>query len=421
MAEVPSNVRHWVVFYSVTLAVLAYMDRVTISQAAGPISADLHLSKGQMGLIFSAFGLAYALFEMPSGVLGDLFGPRKVLVRVVLWWSGATAATGAAWSFGSLWIIRFLFGAGEAGCFPNITKAFSVWLPASERSRAQGLLWAFARWGGAFTPPLVVLAFHYVSWRWAFVAFGAIGLVWSFFFNRWFRDRPEDHPGVNAAELDLLRDVSRLAAHSDRLPWRKLTSNLSVWLLAAQYFCLIFSWIFYITWLPTYLQEYHHQSQAAAARLAVIPLLCGGIGSLLCGVVAPRLSRRMGSVSRARRTLSTAGLVGAAALLVIATRIADPFWATMTMGLASFSNDFDTPPSWNAAMDIGGRYAGSVAGAMSTAGHIAAIVAPSVGGFLLDWTHGNWNLFIYIMAGVFALGAVCWQFIDSATPVNISV
>ena len=128
-----------------------------------------------MGSIFAAFALAYAAFEVPGGWMGDAMGPRKVLMRIVIWWSAFTALTGAMWSFASMWLTRFLFGAGEAGCFPNLTKAFSVWLPADERVRAQGIMWTFARWGGAFTPPLVIFVLKYMNWRMAFVLFGMLG------------------------------------------------------------------------------------------------------------------------------------------------------------------------------------------------------------------------------------------------------
>src|SRR5262249_30878480 len=128
----PSNTRQGVIIFAVTLAILSYIDRVCISQAAPLISNDLHFSKTEMGAIFAAFGLAYAFFEIPGGWMGDWMGARKVLMRIVIWWSAFTALTGAMWSFFSLWITRFLFGAGEAGCFPNLTKAFSIWLPSHE-------------------------------------------------------------------------------------------------------------------------------------------------------------------------------------------------------------------------------------------------------------------------------------------------
>src|SRR5450432_2370463 len=197
----PTRVRYWVIVFAVTLAVVTYIDRVSISFAEKSIREDLGLTKVQMGWVFTAFGWAYALFEIPGGYLGDWIGPRAVLTRIVLWWSFFTAATGWAWNFVSLLVTRFLFGAGEAGCFPNLTKAFTTWLPAREQVQAQGILWTFARWGGALTPPLVILVFRYMSWRWAFVLFGALGTIWAAFFYAWFRDNPRDHTSVNAAEL----------------------------------------------------------------------------------------------------------------------------------------------------------------------------------------------------------------------------
>jgi ACS family glucarate transporter-like MFS transporter len=413
----PTHARHWVIFFAVTLAILSYFDRVVMSQAAKPISAELHLTKSQMGSVFSAFALAYALFEVPSGWLGDFMGPRRVLVRIVLWWSSFTALTGAAWSLGSLRVIQLLFGAGEAGGFPNLTKAFSSWLPLNERSRAQGLMWTFGRWGGAFTPPIVIFALHHMSWRWAFVCFGSLGLVWAFFFNRWFRDRPEDHPSVNAAELELLKGVSANAAGHANVPWAKLIRHRSLWLIWVQYFCLSFPWYFYITWLPTYLQEYRHQTPEAASRLAILPLFFGGLGSLTCGFITPRLAKSWGSMKRARRTIATFGFLAAALLLFLSTRIENAILGTLVLACASFANDLDMPPSWNTCMDMGGKYAGTVAGSMNMMGNLAGFAAPWIAGIILDrWR--DWNLFFYLMIAVYLCGAVCWPFIDPVTPIE---
>ena len=161
--------------FGMSLAVLAYIDRTVIAQAAPLISADLGFDKIMMGTVLSAFLLGYGLFEIPGGWYGDWVGARKGLMRIVLAWSAFTAMTGAAWSFTSMIVIRFLFGVGEAGCFPIIAKSFTTWLPRSERTRAQGLLWMAARWGGAFTPLLVVWVLQFVNWRAAFVLFGLLG------------------------------------------------------------------------------------------------------------------------------------------------------------------------------------------------------------------------------------------------------
>src|SRR5512137_396920 len=220
----PTSTRYWVIVFAVALAIIQYIDRVCISQAAPLISRDLTLSKSQMGWVFSAFTLAYALFEIPAGYLGDRIGPRKVLLRIVLWWSLFTAVTGWAWNWVSLLVTRFLFGAGEAGAFPNLTKAFHRWLPLHERTRAQGIMWMSARLGGAFTPGLVFLCLQCVSWRRAFLLFGLLGIVWAIVFFWWYRDNPRAIKQVNAAEAALL-PVEADAGQHFRAPWKLLFTS----------------------------------------------------------------------------------------------------------------------------------------------------------------------------------------------------
>ena len=200
-----THVRYWVIVFAVTLAIIQFIDRVCISQAAPSISRDLKLDKAQMGWVFAAFTLAYGLFEIPAGYLGDRIGPRKVLLRIVLWWSFFTVATGWVRSWTSLFVTRFLFGAGEAGGFPNLTKAFNRWLPPRERAREQGVMWLSVRLGGAFTPLLVFACLQFVSWRTAFLLFGLLCVVWAVLFYRWYRDDLHAHQSVNAAEAECCR------------------------------------------------------------------------------------------------------------------------------------------------------------------------------------------------------------------------
>jgi len=416
-SQTPTRARYWVIVFAVTLAILAYIDRVCISMAAPIMSKDLGLSKKEMGTIFSAFALAYALFEIPGGWLGDYMGPRKVLMRIVLWWSAFTAATGLAGGLSSLWIIRFLFGAGEAGCFPNLTKSFTTWLPVQERVRAQGIMWTFARWGGAFTPPLVLFVFKFMDWRSAFMLFGGIGLIWAFFFYNWYRDNPKDHKSINAAELALLGDAADMAGSHGNVPWAKLIRSRTVWLLWVQYFCLSFPWYFFITWLPTYLKEARHLEDAEVATYAILPLLLGGLGSLFCGLVSAPVARVMG-LKNARRTLATAGFLGASVLLVVSINTANALLAMIFMGLASFCNDLVMPGSWGTCMDIGGKYAGTLSGSMNMMGNMAGFVAPTLGGYIIQETGGNWNMFLYTMAGVYLVGTLCWPLIDPVTPID---
>ncbi|HVS52876.1 MAG TPA: MFS transporter [Opitutaceae bacterium] len=413
----PTGARHWLLAFASALAVITFIDRVLMSQTKLSIATDLKLTDVQMGTIFSAFGLAYALFEIPGGWLGDKIGPRKVLMRVVMFWSIFTAATGRAWNYASLAIMQFLFGAGEAGAFPNLAKAFNNWLPAAERSRAVGVMWLSSRWGGAVTPLLVVWVIGLVGWRWTFAVFAIPGFLWAILFWRWFRDHPRDHPSVNAAELALLPERQAAAEHV-AVPWAQLLRSRTVWLLFIQYFCFGYGWYFYITWLPTYVKEVRHMELQKGALLSGIPLFFGGFACILSGWLAGNLARRGFAIPRIRRTFAYIAYGGAAALLLVSSHIADPVPAMLAMGLASFCLDLVLPVCWSTAMDVGGKYAGTVSGTMNMAGQIGgAIVGPSVVGFILQYAHRDWGLTFAISAAIYVIGGLCWLWIDPVTPV----
>jgi MFS family permease len=339
-----TRARYGVVGFAISLAVLSYIQRVAISQAAGPISHDLQLNKAQMGFVFGAFGLSYALFELPGGLLGDRLGVRRVLSQIVLGWSIFTALTGAAWNVTSRWIVRFLLGAGEAGCFPNLTRMLSVWLPARERVSARSLMWACTRWGGAATPPLVLAGVSLFGWRWTYVVLAALGVAWFALFRSWFEDDPLRHPSVNELERKILGE-SRIFVRQParRTNWRSLLFTPEVFVLILQYFCFSFVWYFYITWLPTYLRETRGLSPAQAAAFAALPLLFGGFGSIATGLVATRVPGG---------AIAFCGFLGSAILLFTFTRIRSVLPAMVSMGLASFCSDLTMPISWDACAEI---------------------------------------------------------------------
>ena len=416
-AQRPTGVRHNVVAFAVALAVITYIDRVCISQAAPAIRRDLGIGPVEMGTVFTAFGWAYALCEIPGGYLGDRYGPRSVLMRIVLWWSFFTAATGWAWNFVSLVWTRFLFGAGEAGCFPNLTKAFTTWLPERERVRAQGITWLSARWGGAFTPPLVAIVMGFVGWRHSFEIFGALGVVWAFFFYRWYRNDPRDNPHLNDAERALLSQAATNATGHGDVPWAKFIASQQVWMVCLQYFCLSYGWYFYVTWLPTYFYEARHLDINQVAFFSIAPLFFGGIANPISVFLGGRLARITG-VAQSRRVMAYIGFAGAAGFLVLSTRMPDPLYATLAIGLASFSNDLVMPGAWAACMDVGGKHAGSLSGAMNMWGNIGGALCPFVIGVILKLTTGNWNLTFYVSAAIYLMGILCWKFLDPVTPLE---
>lgn len=414
---IPTQTRRTVTVFAVALAIITYIDRVCIAQAAPAIRRDLGLSAIQMGWAFSAFTWAYAIFEVPGGWLGDTLGARRVLTRVVLWWSLFTAATGWVWNLTSLMVTRALFGAGEAGAFPNLTRAFATWLPPAERERAQAILWMSARWGGAFTPLLVALILDVVSWRRAFEIFGVMGVAWAWWFYSWYRDDPRTHPGVNAAELAIIPTAEATAPVHGATPWRRIVTTPSVLLLWTQYLCFAYGWWFYVTWLPTYLQSARGLDPKRGAILASLPLLFGGVGCLVSSRLSRYCTPRLGVV-RTRRWLSVIGLLSASVALLAFTRTADPTRAMVILGIAGFFGDFVVPQAWTACMDMGGRYAGTVSGGMNMAAGIAGGCSPLVVGYLLSWT-GNWLATFYITAAVYLLGAICWLFLDSETSIDV--
>jgi len=412
----PTKARYGVIYFGVALAVIQYIDRVCIGQARGAIQESLHLQKSQMGWIFGAFGLAYALFEVPTGWMGDKFGPRKTLMRVVLWWSLFTAATGWAWNRWSMIVIRFLFGAGEAGCFPNLTRVFTTWLQPTEKVRAQAILWFCARWGGAITPYLVAHLLNLMNWRIAFGVFGSLGVVWAVFFFRWFRDDPKEHAGVNQAERDLLAANPPVARH-DAVPWGRFCSARTTWLLWLQYFCFSYCWYFFVTWLPGYLAENYSKrfDTTELALLAGVPLFGGGFGNLLGGFFTVRLNRWTGSLARTRKILSSSGFALAGLAFIVPSRTDDLLLIMLALGFASMVGDLSMPCSWGACMDVGGKFSGTFAGSMNMMGNLGGAVGPVVAGYM------SYKTGFVVFAGVYLVGALAWLFIDPVTPLDRDV
>ena len=344
------------------------------------------------------------------------------------------------WNGLSLMVVRFLFGMGEAGCFPNIARAFSRWLPTYERVRAQSILWMSARWGGAITPLILAVLLRQLSehrvtlglgslatWRVAFMLFGLLGVLWCISFYRWFRDNPADHPKVNAAELALMPQVKAGESDHPHVPWAVLFSRGSMVLLFIQYFTLSYSWYFFITWFPTYLKDsLHYDLKAQGAVMAGVPLFLGGFGALFAGWITPAVTRLFnGNISRTRSALGFVGQAMAGVCLVAATFLETPIYAVAAIGIASFFNDVTMPGAWTACMDLGGKFTGTVSGAMNMMGNLGGFVSPIVIGFILDWTRdpvtkGNtplgFELAFYVTGVLYMVGAICWLFIDSTTP-----
>ncbi|MBL8792827.1 MAG: MFS transporter [Planctomycetia bacterium] len=412
--EQPTRVRYWVLGWLCTLSMITYIDRVCIMQVQDDMKRDLGLTTDQFSYAFSAFALAYAAFEVPTGWLGDRIGPRKVLTRIMLCWLGFTALTGAVWNWTSLIVVRFLFGAGEAGAYPNIARASKNWFSYRQRGLAQGLIWTFGRWGGAMAPVLIGLLALPWGWRGAFVLLGLIGLVWVIFFRLRFRDTPQEHDAVNDTERALIAGPAPASAPAP-LSWRSVLTSPTLWCLSFMYFCSNSGWSFFITWVALYVKRDLGMSGIAGDLASGAPLFLGGIGCLLGGPLTDRAVRVLGP--RWGRTLQgfIAYFLGAT-LFLAGGLITDslPVLAFWSICFASFFKDFAMAASWSTTLDIGHRYSGTVAGLMNTVGNLGTVVTPPIVAQIVKrlGEDNKFGISLYYYAAMFIIASLTWLFIN---------
>lgn len=451
----PTRVRYVVLAFMCSLSMITYLDRVCFGKAGDDLAKALGLATfNDINLAMVMFNVAYAAFEVPTGWLGDVFGPRKTLIRIVLWWSLFTAMTGMvglAWNgltlgLTALVIIRFLFGVGEAGAFPNITRALHNWFPFYERGMAQGWVFMAARLLGGLTPFVwgfltVVMGLH---WRDVFWVFGGLGVAWCVAFALWFRNRPEEKASVNEAELKLIT-ANRLdlePGHAN-VPWLKLLGSFNLWAVCLMYFGTAYAWYFHVNYLPQY-----SETQLGVEKNSGLtwlyqggPLLAGAVGCLVGGFVTDWFIRKTGNRKWGRRLTGIVGLSLAAVCWLAAMMASTSFMFFLAVALAGFCNDLTLSSAWATCQDIGKRYSAIVAGCMNTIGNLGGAMSLWVLGLTLsnclnaeaegaglsvkDLTDSakaaaqlpGYQLNFVIFAGVSLASGLLWLVIDSTKPV----
>jgi len=410
----PTRVRYIVLSLTVAAYMVTYMDRVVISSAVPSIQKEFGFSIVTMGWILSSFQWAYALFQLPGGWLGDRFGPRRALAAIVVWWSLFTSATTLAWSAGSMALVRFLFGMGEAGAFPIATRSLSRWMLPAERGFAQGATHAGSRLGGALTPALVVLIMARYGWRAPFLCFGSVGVIWASLWYWYYRDTPGRHKSVNAAERDLI--LSSLGAAAARenpsVPWGRIFSTPQIWTLSAMYFCYAYNVGMYLVWYPKYLNAARGFSLERMGLYASLPLVAGTAGDLLGGWVSDMLVKRFGDLKNARRTVAVAGFLLASASIVPACYTANPLWSVGFSAAAMFGLELTVGVSWAVTLDIGGACAGSVSGVMNTFGNLGGAIASVLSAYLVKFY--GWTAPFLVVAALSAVAAFLYLKIDAS-------
>jgi ACS family glucarate transporter-like MFS transporter len=396
---------------------ITYLDRVCLSAAAPAIMAELGLSDMQMAYAFGVFALAYGLFEIPMGWLGDRLGQRKMLTRIVACWSAFTALTGMVWGYWPLVAVRFAFGAAEAGAFQSIARALARWFHSSDLGRVTGIMWMGARFGGAIAPPLATLLIRWLGWRFAFTVFGLVGAVWCLVFWREYRDDPAQHPAAKAADLAYIRkDSSPPGPQSAvRTPWKRLFLSGNLWAIFWMYFGTSYGFWFLLTWLPTYLIRQHKLSAERSGFYAALPLAVGGVSCLIGGVLSDWLALRLGSLLWGRRLVGLGGYLLAAGGFAAASLVQKPLAAILCLTLAEAGLDLAVPVAWAACLEVGGIFGGTATGFMNAGSSISAFISPLAAAWLYT-KFGSFDAMFMSAAGVYLISGLLWLKIDATKP-----
>jgi MFS transporter, ACS family, glucarate transporter len=440
----PTRVRYSMLGLLCMLAMITYLDRAMYGSAKDDMMKAVGRDPADFFWVLVAFQLAYACFEIPTGWMGDTFGPRKTLLRIVVWWSFFVALTAFAGltlpgseiiviGFVVLIAMQFLFGMGEAGAFPNMARAIYNWFPANQRGFAQGSIWLAARFLGGLTPFIWVLLVEMggLSWRQALWLFAGLAAAWCVVFSLWFRNHPSEHPSTNQAERDLIESGRYPQAGHHGVPWKKIFTNRNVLALCAMYMVTNFNWYFLMYYLPKALKGQFsdwNDTDGGKLKLALMagaPLLIGMVGCMLGGILTDRYIRRTNDRKWGRRIFAMFGYGMAGVCYLTATAFTNNIWIFAScLMLVGFFNDFIMGPSWAAAQDIGRSYSATVSGTMNMVGNLGATLGNLVTGLILkSYTHdgevqSQGYVVLFTLYGcLYLVGVVLWLWIDASRPI----
>lgn len=406
------------VFGTFFISLFMYIDRACISAAKDPITGDLGLTDNQMGWVLSAFALGYALFQVPGGLMSDRFGPRKVLAGIIFIWSLFTALTGMVRTYAGMLIVRFLFGAGEAGAFPGISRAVYSWIPMKERGIVQGINFSGSRVGAALAMPLVAGMITALGWRASFVVLGIAGIVFAVLWYLLFRNRPEEMKGISEKERAFII-ASRQQPEAIKPPpltADRLFGSRNMWMAMLQYFGSNFTFFFALTWLLPHLKKTYDLELMQAGIYAAAPFVAGAIGNWVSGSIVDaiykagkwKLSRKVPAIIGF--SLMIIGLLGSLSMETA-------FSAVAMLSLAIFGADMTLSPSWSFCIDIGRENSGSVSGTMNMAGNIGSFITALAFPYLMSWT-GSVSTFFYVAAALGLISIFAWIRMDPEQPLS---
>jgi ACS family glucarate transporter-like MFS transporter len=426
-ARSTTRVRWFLVFWLFVLSAVSYLDRVNISIAAGSIASAYDLTDVQLGRVFSAMLVGYALFQTIAGRLADRFGARRILTAGVIWWGVFTALTAAvptsiANAVLVFLLIRFLLGAGEAVIYPSANQFVSRWIPIPERGIANGWIFAGVGAGAGLTPPMITFLMIRYGWRFSFLVCSVIGFVAA---AVWFvvaRDSPQEHPGVSREELAAIESGLTLPSASEDgsgketaqpapvlVSWRRVLRSKEVWAVTLSYFCYGYvAWIFF-SWFFRYLAKVRGLDLRTSAFYTMLPPFAMLIACLLGGTLNDRLTKWKGP-RIGRCVLAAFAIALAGAFLAWGSQVNNARLASVVLAGGAGALYLSQSSFWSLTADIAGPSSGSVSGFMNMGGQVGAAITTS----LTPWiaTRYGWTASFLVAAALCVVGAAAWLVVD---------
>ena len=441
----PTYIRHVVLAALCLITTINYIQRNSLGGAETTVRADLHLQRNDTGDAMGAFFLTYALCQVPSGWLAQRWGGRRALTIYTAGWSILMAFTAAATSKEALIGARGLMGAFQAGIFPCSTMILASWYPVTRRGFTSAMLNGFMLIGGVIASWLTAQLIGPLGWRWLFLIYAGPGLAWAIWFAVWFRNRPQDHPSVNAAELAIIspqlsfpssalelneatlglasgsragRDAERpdVRSHAlrgnekDEIPWLAIFLSSSLWLICMQQFCRAGTLRLFDMWLPTYLQEARGQRVETANYWTSLPLLAGVVGGLLGGILSDFVLTRTQSRRAARQGVAIGSIVVALCCYGLAFRVTDVWGAVLLASVGVLIMQFSSPCAYALTMDMGGRNLGVIFATMNMAGNLGAWAFTTYLPRVVQWR--GWDRALLVFASMHVVAIVSWSFLN---------
>jgi MFS transporter, ACS family, glucarate transporter len=408
-----TRIRWILIFWIFIISAVAYLDRVNISIAGRSIANEFHLTNVELGWVFSAFVIGYAIAQAPAGWLADRLGPRLVITAGVIWWGIFTSAlTLLSPQVGGLIVLlmafRFLLGIGEAVMYPASNCVIASWIPSSERGIANGFIFAGVGFGAGVTPPLIAYIITQYSWRASFWFSAVLGLLAGAIWYALSRNAPKQHPWTTEQERRYIESglPANPAKHAgQRLPWRSIVSDKNILAVTFSYFCYGYAAYIFFSWFFIYLNDVRGLNLRQSSYYTMLPFIAMALGSPIGGWISDRLTRRRGK-RIGRCGVAAVGIGLSALFIALGTQVESAQLATIILAGGAGALYLSQSSFWSVSADIGGKSAGSVSGFMNMGGQFGGALTASLTPAIAN--HLGWNASFLVAAGLCTCGALAW-------------